>query len=257
MNSHIKTILVQACLNGSRQRRDHERVPITASELARDAREVVREGAAALHFHPRLPDGRETLDERSCGKAILAVREAVRIPLGISTASWIESNPPRKVSAIQSWSVSPDFASVNFNEEGWKDVCRALVKKGIWIEAGLSSVSDVRRFIESEVKQRCIRVLVEINEKRASRAVSLANEMDEALRRARVRIPVLHHGCGRTTWKVLENALSLNRDIRVGLEDTLHLADGRLAKDNAELVAAAVKMVRMSSIQGVADASRK
>ena len=31
--------------------------------------------------------------------------------------------------------------------------------------------------------------------------------------------------------------------MRIGLEDTLVLADGRLARDNAELVAAAVVMI--------------
>ena len=54
----------------------------------------------------------------------------------------------------------------------------------------------------------------------------------------------LHHGVGQTTWAVLDAALDHGRDIRVGFEDTLHLPDGRLARDNAELVAAAVEMVR-------------
>jgi uncharacterized protein (DUF849 family) len=32
-------------------------------------------------------------------------------------------------------------------------------------------------------------------------------------------------------------------DVRVGLEDVLVLADGRVASDNAELVAAAVELI--------------
>jgi uncharacterized protein (DUF849 family) len=40
---------------------------------------------------------------------------------------------------------------------------------------------------------------------------------------------------------VIEAALGLGRDIRVGLEDTVVLPDGSTAADNAELVASAVR----------------
>ena len=48
----------------------------------------------------------------------------------------------------------------------------------------------------------------------------------------------LHHGAGRQTWAVLDAARRRGHDVRVGLEDTLVLADGSTARDNAELVAA-------------------
>jgi uncharacterized protein (DUF849 family) len=44
------------------------------------------------------------------------------------------------------------------------------------------------------------------------------------------------------TWAVLRTAIKLGRDIRVGLEDTTVLPDGRLASGNAELVEAAVRL---------------
>ena len=45
-----------------------------------------------------------------------------------------------------------------------------------------------------------------------------------------------------TAWPVIEAMLARGRDVRVGLEDVLTLADGRPARDNAELVAAAVAL---------------
>ena len=54
--------------------------------------------------------------------------------------------------------------------------------------------------------------------------------------------PRLHHGYGLATWHVLRAAVALGRDIRVGLEDTVVLADGTPATSNAELVAAAVAL---------------
>jgi uncharacterized protein (DUF849 family) len=54
--------------------------------------------------------------------------------------------------------------------------------------------------------------------------------------------PRLHHGYGVATWPVLRAALRLGRDIRVGLEDTVVLEDGRLASGNRELVQAAARL---------------
>ncbi len=243
MPSKARLVLLKACLNGPRSRAEHFRVPLTPDQLARDAKEVAKAGAAAIHLHPRLPDGVETLDAEACGEAINAVRRVCRVPVGVSTASWIEKSSTRKVSSIDGWKVNPDFASVNLNEEGWREVCKALVRRGVWVEAGLWTVANARSLVSSAMLDGCVRALVETTEKRSAQAVALANQIDEVLRRARIEPAVLHHGYGRTTWKVLENALALGRDIRVGLEDTLYLPDGSLARSNAQLVEAAVRMV--------------
>ena len=52
--------------------------------------------------------------------------------------------------------------------------------------------------------------------------------------------PRLHHGVGPATWAVLDAAVPLGREIRIGLEDVLTLPDGRRAPDNAALVVEAV-----------------
>ena len=54
--------------------------------------------------------------------------------------------------------------------------------------------------------------------------------------------PRLHHGYGLATWPVLRAAIRMGRDIRIGLEDTTVLADGRVASGNGELVEAAVRL---------------
>ena len=55
-------------------------------------------------------------------------------------------------------------------------------------------------------------------------------------------LPLVVHGHERTTWPVLRWAIAHGHGIRIGLEDTLELEGGRLARDNAELVTAAVKI---------------
>jgi len=70
-------MLLQAALNGDRTRDDHPAVPLSASELARDAAACVAAGAGAFHIHPRDDEGRETLDATVVDAVVGEVRAAV------------------------------------------------------------------------------------------------------------------------------------------------------------------------------------
>jgi len=238
-------VLVKACLNGARRRAEHEAVPITPRELARDARAAVDAGAAVLHVHPRGADDAETLDAAPCSAALTAIRDAVRgVPVGLSTAAWMAPDPRARLALIDAWAVLPDFASVNLSEPGAADVCAALLRRRVGIEAGVWSVEDARMLVETGLGPRCLRILVEAQPPDGSEAVAAARAIDAVLDGAGVAVPRVHHGEGVATWAVLEAALARGRGIRIGLEDTLVLAGGRRARDNAALVAEAVGMVR-------------
>lgn len=235
-------MLVQACLNGSRRRDDHPAVPVSHPELALDAHHAVLAGAGALHVHPRQADGTETLESGACALALSAIRRVVPgTPVGVTTAAWIEPDPDRRRWAVERWEVPPDFASVNLSEDGWQTVAEALLDRGVGVEAGLDSLDLVEALAGSGLAERFVRLLVEIPEEEAD-PVAAAAAIDEALDGASIVTPRLHHGEGRATWAVLEAAARRGRDIRVGLEDTVVLADGRRARDNAELVRAAVAL---------------
>ncbi|MFL5838058.1 MAG: 3-keto-5-aminohexanoate cleavage protein, partial [Solirubrobacteraceae bacterium] len=109
------------------------------------------------------------------------------------------------------------------------------------IEAGVWSAQDAERLVSSGMAERCLRVLVE----------PVTEDVDEALRRVGeieatlgdLPVPQLHHGDGQATWALIEAAVPNGRDVRIGLEDTVRLPDGRAPRDNAELVAAALELV--------------
>ena len=238
-------VLIKACLNGGRRRTDHAATPITPQELAADARAAVAAGAGALHVHPRGADERETLDPAACGAAVAAMRGTCPgIPVGLSTAAWITPDLRARLAQIETWPVAPDFVSVNFCEPGAAAVCAVLQRRGIGIEAGLWSVADARAFVASGLAARCLRVLVEAQPLPPENAVAAAAAIDAELDAARIALPRVHHGEGAATWAVLAAAVDGGRDIRIGLEDTLELPDGRRAPDTAALVAAAVLMAR-------------
>jgi uncharacterized protein (DUF849 family) len=227
---------VKACLNGGRTRAEHPTVPLTAAELAADAAAARRAGAFAVHVHPRDSRGRQTLERGACDAAVAAIRAAApRLPVGLSTAEPIDPDPFARAAAIATWRAPPDFVSVNVRELGWAGIMRAAQHAGIGIEAGLATPRDAEELADSPFAHRLVRALVEVDGG-ADEAAAIA----ELVARG---VPQLWHGYGQRTWEVVAAGAAAGHDVRVGLEDVLVLPDGRLAADNAELVATAVELV--------------
>ena len=234
-------MFIKACLNGAREPGEHPTLPLTAEALARDAALVVAAGVGALHIHPRAADGKQSLAAQDQAAAISAIRmRCPGIPVGVSTAIWIEPDVALRLRNVQEWTVRPDFASVNFEEPGVVDLCNALLERGIAVEAGLSSVAEVELLLRFGLAGRCLRILIEPVEEEASAALATTAAIVHVLDEASIRLPRLLHGFDTTTWPVLDAALRYGYDTRIGLEDTLALPDGSLASGNAELIALAM-----------------
>ncbi|MEO7003359.1 MAG: 3-keto-5-aminohexanoate cleavage protein, partial [Ktedonobacterales bacterium] len=158
-------MLIKACLNGSRTLEEHPALPNTPEELTQAAVAAVAEGAGALHIHPRDASGAQTLAVGDQAAALTAIRARLpTIPIGVSTAEWIEPDVARRLAAIHAWQalpLPPDFASVNFSEAGAELVCEALLAVGIGVEAGLAAVDDAQRLLASGLAPRCLRILIE------------------------------------------------------------------------------------------------
>lgn len=232
-------MLIKACLNGSRRPDEHSALPFSPAALANDAAACRDAGAGAVHIHPRGFGGKETLESDACAAAIEAIRDQCPgLPVGLTTGLWITGKSSRRLALIEAWTVLPDFCSVNFSEPGSDELCRLLIRKSIAIEAGLTSLADVRSFLDSGFVDQCLRVLIEIDAPPRD-AIKEAVAINKMLDRAEMRLPRLQHGMGATAWPLLEDALSHGYDIRIGLEDVLTLPDGTVARGNADLVAAA------------------
>jgi uncharacterized protein (DUF849 family) len=262
-----RIVLVKACLNGGTTRREHPAVPQTPAELAADAIAVVRAGAGAIHIHPRDESGAEVLEASAVRAAVGEVQAAVPgVPVGVTTGLWAAGgNSYKRLELVAGWSgpSKPAFASVNMSEPGAAELAALLgeldiaVEAGVWTmadadtlaEAGLvaTGLADVDTLgepglVETGLAAGLVRILIEPQGTSAEGAVALAAGIEAALDRHGFTAPRLHHGYGFATWHVLRAAVALGRDIRVGLEDTVVLADGTPATSNAELVAAAIAL---------------
>ena len=168
-----------------------------------------------------------------------------RTPVGVTTGLWAAAgDAARRMSLVSRWTGSdvPDFASVNLSEPGADDLARLLGELGIAVEAGIWSADDAERLAASAFGRHVLRILIEPQDRAPEVAVAAAAAIEAVLDRHGLTAPRLHHGYGAATWPVLRAAIRLGRDIRVGLEDTVVLEDGRPASGNSELVQAAVRL---------------
>ncbi|MFJ8666927.1 3-keto-5-aminohexanoate cleavage protein [Streptomyces sp. NPDC093600] len=260
--------MIQVCLNGGRGPGDSAAVPMSSAALAEEAAAAVAAGAGDVHVHPKTPCGGDTLSPRVLAETLTAIRAVVDVPVGVTTGAWAEPDPVRRVERVRSWTVLPDHASVNWHERGAEELAAALLERGVGVEAGLwSGTEGPARFLRSPLAPRVLRILAEVTDLDPTTAEATAHallaqlaalgpdssrlaERDSAHGRltapGHAPAPVLLHGEDAGAWPVLRLARRLGLATRVGLEDTLFLPDGRPARSNAELVAAAVTATERS-----------
>lgn len=236
-----RKLFLQAALNGDRE---HPAAPRTPEQLAADTQAAVAAGAMSVHIHPYDDKGLQTLDAEPCAWAIKAVREACPgIPISLSTSAAIENSPALRLRSIAAWTEMPNLVTANQGEEGILDICELLLSRGVDIEAGLLSLSDAKLFVASGLATRCRRVMVEPLDADPEEAVRHAEAMERTLTDAGIGLEQVHHGDGIASWAVNRRAAARGHGVRTGIEDVTVLPDGRLAKDNAELVQALVAIV--------------
>jgi uncharacterized protein (DUF849 family) len=223
-------MLIKIALNGGRVG-----APATAEEIADDVAACAAAGATVFHVHPRDAGGRESLLPADADRAVAAIRaRAPHVSLGLTTGAWILPDVQQRLAAIAGWHALPDFASVNFDEEGCEAVARLLVKRGIGVEAGLLDAASTDRFLAADIP--VARVLIELQEQRLDDALRALDTILAIL--GDHAAPRLLHGHGAMAWELFDEAVRRGYDSRIGLEDVASLPDGKPAT-NAELFAMA------------------
>lgn len=258
-------MLIKAAINGGRTKAEHAAMPVSPEEQAIAVVECLKAGAGAIHLHVRSTAGLKGLDAKNeshalakeslysedVARTLLAVRSAAKVEIdaakdqiGISTGAWILPDPAARLQVVAAWEVLPDFASVNFSEEGAVELARLLFSRGVSVEAGTCDAAAAAVFLKSGLAARCIRVLLEPQEQEMERALETVRATEKVLDSGPVELQRLLHGTEATVWPMMEESIARGYGVRIGLEDTLVMPDGRVARDNAELVTEAVRRVR-------------
>ncbi|KJK43219.1 hypothetical protein UK23_34000 [Lentzea aerocolonigenes] len=217
--------MLQACLNGSRTAEEHPALPLTPVRLAEDAADVAALGVTSVHIHPRDVIGAPTLVGPGVATTIATVRAAVPgIEISVST-----NVPGNRATLIASWGPlaagRPDIASVHVGEPGWRTLAEALHQVNVAVELVVESPAQLE-----DLPAGITRITVTATEQTAE---TLLRQVEP------LGLPILLHGRDDAAWPVFTYAATLEHHVRMGLEDTLRMPDGRTAKTNAELIAMA------------------
>lgn len=236
------TIFLQAALNGDSI---HPAAPRTPAAIAEAARAAVDAGAQSVHVHAFDDAGLETLEGAACAKVLRAIRvRCPETPISLTTSATIVGDPGERFTIVEAWGEMPDLVTANQGEPGILELCQLLLSRGVGIEAGLLSSEDAQAFVLSGLASRCRRVLIEPLDADPDVALHHAAQMEDIVVSAGVTLEQVHHGYGPACWAVNRRGLDRGHGIRTGLEDITLLPDGEPARDNADLVAAAARLIR-------------
>lgn len=249
----LRPIIIAVAPNGARRTKaDHPNLPITAEDLARTAASCREAGASMIHLHVRDAQGRHLLDPDAYRQAIAAVRKEVADDIVIQITSeaagrYAADHQMTVIRAVRPEAVSlalreivPDPVSErvagDFFEEMWREK--------VSMQFILYSQAERQRYRDLKTRGvipggTALFVLGRYSESRQSDPEDL--------------LPFLCDFPRNETWMScafghFENACAmataaLGGHARVGFENNLHCADGRLAPDNAALVAQLAKGV--------------
>ncbi|WP_405425858.1 3-keto-5-aminohexanoate cleavage protein [Streptomyces erythrochromogenes] len=246
-------------VNGSRGAGDGPAVPLSPQDLAESAVRAVAAGAGEVLVHPRTPCGRESLSPRVVGPVLEVLRDAgVGVPLTVPASIAAEPDPAERPARVRAWTVLPDRAVVHFAEPGAAVLAEVLLERGVLVDAvaplgGAAGPEPLERLrawlVRSPGGDRGgVRVVAEIvagktgkagpADERATGPACLPTGLHGLAPQA-----VLLFGRDGASWPVLRLAARCGTAARTGVGDVLHLPDGRPARSNAELVAAARELM--------------
>ncbi|MFF0215654.1 3-keto-5-aminohexanoate cleavage protein [Streptomyces vinaceus] len=236
---------VLVSLNGGRGAADGAAVPLSPPDVVEAALAAVAAGAGEVLVHPRTPCGRESLSPRVVGPLLEAMRGAgVFVPLSVSAGIGAEPDPAGRLERVRSWTVLPDRAVVHFAEPGAEELGRALLARGVAVDAVVPlrgedgarpGAGPLARFLAWPVRDPGrVRLSVEL---------AAADPGLVAGLRWLPPVPLLLFGREAAAWPVLRLAARCGAAARTGLGDVLHLPDDRPARSNAELVEAAAREI--------------
>ena len=270
MNAEPPPCLIMVAPNGARRTKDdHPALPMTAAELATTAASCLEAGAAAIHLHVRDRDGRHSLDVDAYRAALAAIRGAVggRMVCQITSEAVGRYSPAEQMAMVRA--LRPEAVSLAIRElaadaESEPEAARFfawLAAERVRAQFILYDAADVGRF--NDLKARGVvpgdsAFLLFVLGRYATDQQSQPSELLPFLAALDPRDRWAVCAFGRRESVCALTAAALGGHSRVGFENNLHLASGKMADDNAALVAeAAAAAKRVGRRIADADAARR
>nr|WP_198954752.1 3-keto-5-aminohexanoate cleavage protein [Kineosporia sp. R_H_3] len=250
-----KTLITVAPTGAELSKTEFPQLPTTLDELVAEAKAAQAAGAALIHVHIRDDDARPTLDLGRLRATVAALRESTTLVVQLSTGGSVKDPLEARLAVLDA---APDSCSltcgtVNFGDDVFLNPWPFMVdlfEKARDLQVvpefelfDLGQVHALRRLLDTCGLPFGGRVHCDF-------VMGVPGGMPgtvEALVAAVQALPAevtswSATGIGRAHLPVAAAALALGGHLRVGMEDNLVYARGRVVQSNAELVERASRL---------------
>jgi uncharacterized protein (DUF849 family) len=256
MSATWEPLILTVAPNGAyKTHQDHPQVPLSAHELGEVAKSCLRAGASMIHLHVRDAMGRHLLDAAAYREATAAIRKAVGDELVIQITSEAARTylPEAQMAVVQE--VRPEAVSVAIRElipDAASETQAApffewLHQESIMTQIILYSAEELTRY--QSLRQRGVLppaqdFLLFVLGRYSAGQQSDPRDLLPFLQARTTPAPWAVCAFGSRESACLTAATALSGHARTGFENNLHLPDGTVARDNAQLVALAADNAR-------------
>jgi len=263
-----KKIVITASLTGVLANRQQcPYIPYTPKEIAQEGKRAVDAGASILHIHARQDSGLPAYDietYRQIGEEVRNLCPTAIINYSTGAVGLSRDERIQHITALK-----PDMAALNMGSMNYA-IYSPKTKEFYHDFVFQNPFGDIKFYLE-KMKAAGTRPEMEVFDNGhinnamplidmgilqkplvfsfvmgvlGGMQISTQNLLHQA-----ASVPQGSHwqaiGIGRKQWQLLAAAITIDGNIRAGLEDNFYLPEGEMAKSNGELIDAAAKMVRM------------
>ena len=251
-------VITAALVGAETTRAQTPYLPISAEEIAAEAKRCREAGAAMVHLHVRETDGTPSQSAELFGKAIAAIRERCDVLIQVSTGGAVGMTVDERCGPLTlTGALKPDMATlttgtVNFGDDVFLntrpmvlEIARRIRALGLRaeVECFEAGMMDEARFV---AKQGLLDLPAHYDFVLGTPGALGAS--DATLRFLVSRLPEGSSwtvaGIGRHQLPMAELGIAWGGNAWVGLEDNINLSRGVLAKGSYELVAAVAEKAR-------------
>lgn len=231
-------------------------IPLTPREIAEDVHECWQAGAAIAHLHMRDEAGRGTMDKHRFIETVGRIRERCDIVLNLTTSGdLLATDEDRLAHLIE---IKPELASFDAGSMNWMH-STIFTNHPAFLERLAAVMNDVGVKPEIEVFDPGMFYTATYYMRKGvlrspgyfqfvlGAAGGIAATVENLVFLKSLLPPEAvwsAFGVGAGHLPILFTTLSLGGHIRVGMEDNVFYAKGRLAKNNAEFVTRAARLAR-------------
>ncbi len=250
-----KIIISCALVGGGTTRQQTPYVPYTPQEIADQAVDAYKAGAAVVHLHMRDDNGVPTMDMDRFRCTVNSIRERCDVLINLTSANFGSSIEER----IRPFSeLRPELASLDAGTMNWGH-SSIFENSPEFLETAARKMMEVDVKPEIEIfdpgmldntnylmKQGLIK-----EPPYFQFVLGAAGGMPATVKALLYLVESIPRdanwsafGIGKSSLDIMYAALALGGNIRVGLEDGIYMKKGVLAKSNAEMVERAVRIIK-------------